>query len=203
MLSGAQRSRNISFLRCQTDRALREILRLRPAGFAQHDRHNTMYKLNINIYLLMHEEIKDGLLQSIANTLSVYAYHIKDAGIATRNMSASIWRTSSPGVCPITVLWNWGRKSCYNWPFSSRRSCWVFVPELVSWIPLLYGYVVTSASWFTKPLKVLHSVENVPWGDSSASNCTWLSMTKGEILNFMFTPGNVDDREPLKQTWFQ
>ena len=22
---------------------------------------------------------------------------------------------------------------------------------------------------------------------------------KGEILNFMFTPGNVDDREPLKQ----
>ena len=23
---------------------------------------------------------------------------------------------------------------------------------------------------------------------------------KGEILNFMFTPGNVDDREPLKQT---
>ena len=29
MLSGAQRSRNISFLRCQTDRELREILRLR------------------------------------------------------------------------------------------------------------------------------------------------------------------------------
>ena len=26
---------------------------------------------------------------------------------------------------------------------------------------------------------------------------------KGEILNFMFTPGNVDDREPLKQTKFQ
>ena len=25
---------------------------------------------------------------------------------------------------------------------------------------------------------------------------------KGEILNFMFTPGNVDDREPLKQTRF-
>ena len=25
---------------------------------------------------------------------------------------------------------------------------------------------------------------------------------KGEILNFMFTPGNVDDREPLKQTKF-
>ncbi len=27
-------------------------------------------------------------------------------------------------------------------------------------------------------------------------------MTKGEILNFMFTPGNVDDREPLKQGRF-
>lgn len=26
---------------------------------------------------------------------------------------------------------------------------------------------------------------------------------KGEILNFMFTPGNVDDREPLKQGKFQ
>lgn len=25
---------------------------------------------------------------------------------------------------------------------------------------------------------------------------------KGEILNFMFTPGNVDDREPLKQSRF-
>ena len=25
---------------------------------------------------------------------------------------------------------------------------------------------------------------------------------KGEILNFMFTPGNLDDREPLKQTKF-
>ncbi len=25
---------------------------------------------------------------------------------------------------------------------------------------------------------------------------------KGEILNFMFTPGNVDDREPLKQERF-
>ena len=25
---------------------------------------------------------------------------------------------------------------------------------------------------------------------------------KGEILNFMFTPGNVDDREPLKQGEF-
>lgn len=25
---------------------------------------------------------------------------------------------------------------------------------------------------------------------------------KGEILNFMFTPGNVDDREPLKQNGF-
>ena len=25
---------------------------------------------------------------------------------------------------------------------------------------------------------------------------------KGKILNFMFTPGNVDDREPLKQTKF-
>lgn len=25
---------------------------------------------------------------------------------------------------------------------------------------------------------------------------------KGEILNFMFTPGNVDDREPLKQGRF-
>ncbi len=25
---------------------------------------------------------------------------------------------------------------------------------------------------------------------------------KGEILNFMFTPGNVDDREPLKQGKF-
>ena len=28
------------------------------------------------------------------------------------------------------------------------------------------------------------------------------SMDKGEILNFMFTPGNVDDREPLKQGKF-
>ena len=27
-------------------------------------------------------------------------------------------------------------------------------------------------------------------------------MDKGEILNFMFTPGNVDDREPLKQGKF-
>ena len=25
---------------------------------------------------------------------------------------------------------------------------------------------------------------------------------KGEILNFMFTPGNVDDRDPLKQGRF-
>ena len=25
---------------------------------------------------------------------------------------------------------------------------------------------------------------------------------KGEVLNFMFTPGNVDDREPLKQGEF-
>ena len=25
---------------------------------------------------------------------------------------------------------------------------------------------------------------------------------KGELLNFMFTPGNVDDREPLKQGKF-
>ena len=48
---GAERSRNISFLRCQTDRDLREILRLRPAGFAQTDRYNTMYKLNFSTYL--------------------------------------------------------------------------------------------------------------------------------------------------------
>ncbi len=25
---------------------------------------------------------------------------------------------------------------------------------------------------------------------------------KGEIMNFILTPGNVDDREPLKQGWF-
>jgi len=36
---GVKRSRNISFLRCQPDRAFREILRLRPAGFTQSDRH--------------------------------------------------------------------------------------------------------------------------------------------------------------------
>ena len=29
-----------------------------------------------------------------------------------------------------------------------------------------------------------------------------MSDAKGEILNFMFTPGNVDDREPLKQGKF-
>ena len=29
-----------------------------------------------------------------------------------------------------------------------------------------------------------------------------ISNDKGEILNFMFTPGNMDDREPLKQGKF-
>src|SRR5690349_3714486 len=32
---------------------------------------------------------------------------------------------------------------------------------------------------------------------SSASNCTWSSMKKRELLAFCLTPGNVDDRHPV------
>ena len=45
-------------------------------------------------------------------------------------------------------------------------------------------------------------MENVPWDGSSGFKLHLIINDKGEILNFMFTPGNVDDREPLKQTKF-
>ena len=39
------------------------------------------------------------------------------------------------------------------------------------------------------------------WGGSTASSSTWCN-EKGELLSFMLTPGNVDDRESLKNTAF-
>ena len=67
--------------------------------------------------------------------------------IVTRNMSASIWRISSQDVYPAIVLWNWRRNSCYNWPFSSRRSCRVLVPASVSWILLRCAYAGPTYIW--------------------------------------------------------
>ena len=51
-------------------------------------------------------------------------------------------------------------------------------------------------------MKGLPSVEDVLWDGSSDSKPHLIVNDKGEILNFMFTPGNVDDREPLKQGKF-
>lgn len=42
-------------------------------------------------------------------------------------------------------------------------------------------------------------VESTPWGGFFGFKLHLIINDKGEILNFMFTPANVDDREPLKQ----
>ena len=48
----------------------------------------------------------------------------------------------------------------------------------------------------------MQNVENVLWGWFFGFKLYLIINDKDEILNFMFTPGNVDDREPLKRTRF-
>ncbi len=43
---------------------------------------------------------------------------------------------------------------------------------------------------------------NQQWNISMDSNCILLLNDKGGILNFVITPGNVDDRKPLKNKKF-
>ena len=45
-------------------------------------------------------------------------------------------------------------------------------------------------------------MENIQWDGPSGFKLHLIINDKGEILNFMFTPENVDDREPLKQGKF-
>ena len=63
-------------------------------------------------------------------------------------------------------------------------------------------YAGTSAFSYIRLSKVLQNAENVLWGWFFGFKLHLIINDRGEILNFMFTPGNVDDREPLKQTRF-
>ena len=90
-----------------------------------------------------------------------------------RNMSANIWVTCFHEGHHTIALLSWKKKSCFLWPYSSRRYCWEHVQELALWIQHHCGYVETKESIFTRHLKVWLGVENVQWDGSSDSNYIW------------------------------
>ena len=123
------------------------------------------------------------------------------SSIITRSMFASIWRTFFPNVCPITAFVKLEKESLLQLT--------VFIKEVLPgtctgislWIPPRCVYAGANAFSYTRLSKVLQNMkmfhrmvfrfQTIPNYDN-----------KGEILNFMFTPENVDDRESLKQEKF-
>ena len=63
-------------------------------------------------------------------------------------------------------------------------------------------FVVTKKSLFIKTFEELTERGKYSMGWSFGFKLHLIINDKGEILNFMFTPENVDDREPLKQGKF-
>ena len=90
-----------------------------------------------------------------------------------RNMSVNIWPTCFHEGYHTIALLSWNKKSCFLWPYSSRRYCWEHVQELALWIQHRCGYVETKESIFIRHLKVWLGVANVQWDGSSDSNYIW------------------------------
>lgn len=115
-------------------------------------------------------------------------------------MSANIYPIFSLVVYLTTVLWNWKKKPYCRWQSSSSKCYWIYVPVSVSWIPLRFVYAVTinihtQDFWrICYSCKVLHGVV-LRIQFTSGYQWQWR-------LNFMFTPGNVDDWELLRQGKF-
>lgn len=78
-----------------------------------------------------------------------------------RSMFANIWNGCFYVRCPIIVSYNWSRKYCFLWLFSSRKYCREPVPTSVLLTQLSCVYVVTWESWFIRHLKAFAGVENV------------------------------------------
>lgn len=66
----------------------------------------------------------------------------------------------------------------------------------------LYAVAVTKKIRFIKHLKGFSKRGKYAMGWFFGFKLRLIINDKGEILNFMFTHGNVDDREPLKQDKF-
>ena len=125
------------------------------------------------------------------------------SSIITRNMSVNIWNTCFRVRCPTTVLLNWKSKSCFPWPFSSRKSCWEPVPASALLIPLPYVFAVIRGYWFIRHLKDLPNVENVLWDGFSDLRFIWLLMTKVKSSISCLLPGMwmIGNRWKEESSW--
>ncbi len=83
-----------------------------------------------------------------------------------------------------------------------KKYCWEPVPASVSLTPLPYVYVKNQRILIHKTFEGLAERGRCSMGWFFGFKLHLIINDKGEILNFMFTPGNVDDREPLKQGKF-
>lgn len=99
-----------------------------------------------------------------------------------------------PRLYPISVSLN-KRGSIASLAHFYQESIAEPVPISVLLVPLVCA--VTKGCRFIRHSKDLLSVENVLWGASLFKQHLIIN-DKGEILNFIFTLGNVDNREPLK-----
>lgn len=78
-----------------------------------------------------------------------------------RSMFANIWNGCFYVRYPIIVSYNWSRKYCFLWLFSSRKYCRELVPTSVLLTQLSCVSVVTWESWFIRHLKAFAGVENI------------------------------------------
>jgi hypothetical protein len=65
-----------------------------------------------------------------------------------------------------------------------------------------FGYVVTNAFLCTSFLQESRREENVLWAGSLALNFIRYVTSMGELLTFMFTPGDIDGGTPPKEKNF-
>ena len=122
------------------------------------------------------------------------------SSIITRNMSVNIWNTCFHARCPITVSWNWRRKHGFpSEQFSSRRSRWEPVHVLVSSTLSPFGVCRNQRILIHKTFERIAVRGKSPMGWFFWFKLHLITNDKSEIVNFMFTHGNIDDREPLKQ----
>ena len=108
------------------------------------------------------------------------------SSIITRNMSVNIWNTCFHTRIPL-------------WAFSSRRNRWEPVHVLVSSTLSPLGVCRNQRILIHKTFERIAVRGKSPMGWFFWFKLHLITNDKSEIVNFMFTHGNIDDREPLKQ----
>lgn len=89
--------------------------------------------------------------------------------------------------------------TCYCFSKRVRRASVRAYPSL---IPHHRLPATSSVKDCTEPWGAGRQRVNARWADSTASSSILSLMDRGEIIRWKLTPGNVDDREPLKNKRF-